>query len=151
MSRVDFYHLQKQSLEEVLPKLLEKAYASGSKIKVKIGTEARVDFLNSLLWTYNDESFLPHGSKKDGAAELQPIWLSAGDDNPNGATMLFLTDDAMPVEGDTENYARIFNIFDGNNPEALQNARNLWKNLRSSGAELHYWQQDNDGHWAEKG
>ena len=151
MSRVDFYHLQKQSLEEVLPKLLEKAYASGNKIKVKIGTESRVDFLNSLLWTYNDESFLPHGSKKDGAAELQPIWLSAGDDNPNGATMLFLTDDAMPVEGDTENYARIFNIFDGNNPEALQNARNLWKNLRSSGAELHYWQQDNDGSWAEKG
>ncbi len=151
MSRVDFYHLQKQSLEEVLPKLLEKAYASGNKIKVKIGTESRVDFLNSLLWTYNDESFLPHGSKKDGAAELQPIWLSAGDDNPNGATMLFLTDDAMPVEGDTENYARIFNIFDGNNPEALQNARNLWKNLRSSGAELHYWQQDNDGRWAEKG
>ena len=151
MSRVDFYHLQKQSLEEVLPKLLEKAYSSGSKIKVKIGTEARVDFLNSLLWTYNDESFLPHGSKKDGAAELQPIWLSDGDDNPNGATMLFLTDDAMPVEGDTENYARIFNIFDGNNPEALQNARNLWKNLRSSGAELHYWQQDNDGRWAEKG
>lgn len=150
MSRVDFYHLQKQSLEEVLPKLLEKAYASGNKIKVKIGTESRVDFLNSLLWTYNDESFLPHGSKKDGAAELQPIWLSAADDNPNDAAMLFLTDDAMPADGDTEQYARIFNIFDGNNPTALQNARNLWKSLRTSGAELHYWQQDNDGRWAEK-
>ena len=151
MSRVDFYHLQKQSLEEVLPKLLEKAYSSGNKIKVKVGTEARVDFLNSLLWTYNDESFLPHGSKKDGAAELQPIWLSDGDDNQNGATMLFLTDDAIPSDGDTETYARIFNIFDGNNPAALQNARNLWKKLRGSGAELHYWQQDSDGRWAEKG
>lgn len=150
MSRVDFYHLQKQTLEDVLPKLLEKAYSSGSKIKVKVGTEARVDFLNSLLWTYNDESFLPHGSKKDGAAELQPIWLSADDDNPNGASMLFLTDEAMLSESDTEIYTRIFNIFDGNNYEALQNARDLWKNLRSSGAELHYWQQDNDGHWAEK-
>lgn len=150
MSRVDFYHLQKQTLEDVLPKLLEKAYSSGNKIKVKVGTEARVDFLNSLLWTYNDESFLPHGSKKDGAAELQPIWLSADDDNPNGAAMLFLTDDAMPTAGDTETYTRIFNIFDGNNPEALQNARDLWKNLRSSGAALHYWQQDNDGRWAEK-
>ena len=150
MSRVDFYHLQKQTMEDVLPKLLEKAYSSGSKIKVKVGTEARVDFLNSLLWTYNDESFLPHGSKKDGAAELQPIWLSADDDNPNGASMLFLTDEAMLSESDTEIYTRIFNIFDGNNSEALQNARDLWKNLRSSGAELHYWKQDNDGHWAEK-
>ena len=26
MSRVDFYHLQNQTLENVLPKLLEKAY-----------------------------------------------------------------------------------------------------------------------------
>ncbi len=150
MSRIDFYHLQKQNLEDVLPKLLEKAYSSGAHINVKVGTEARVDFLNSLLWTYNDESFLPHGSKKDGAAELQPIWLSSDDDNPNNAAMLFLTDDAAPAEGDTEKYTRIFNIFDGNNPEALQNARELWKSLRQSGAELHYWQQDNDGRWTEK-
>lgn len=150
MSRIDFYHLQKQNLEDVLPKLLEKAYSSGAHINVKVGTEARVDFFNSLLWTYNDESFLPHGSKKDGAAELQPIWLSSDDDNPNNAAMLFLTDDAAPAEGDTEKYTRIFNIFDGNNPEALQNARELWKSLRQSGAELHYWQQDNDGRWTEK-
>lgn len=127
MSRIDFYHLQKQNLEDVLPKLLEKAYSSGAHINVKVGTEARVDFLNSLLWTYNDESFLPHGSKKDGAAELQPIWLSSDDDNPNNAAMLFLTDDAAPAEGDTEKYTRIFNIFDGNNPEALQTRANCGK------------------------
>lgn len=150
MSRVDFYHLQKQTLEDVLPKLLEKAYSSGNKIKVKIGTESRVDFLNSALWTYNDESFLPHGCKKDGFAELQPIWLSSEDDNPNGATMLFLADGAVPADNDGEIYTRIFNIFDGNNPQAVQQARDLWKILRTSGAELHYWQQDNDGRWNEK-
>ena len=67
MSRVDFYHLQNQRLEDVLPKLLEKAYATGNKIAVKIGNDERVDFLNALLWTYNDTSFLPHGSRKDGS------------------------------------------------------------------------------------
>ena len=58
MSRVDFYHLQKKTLEDVLPLLLQKAYSTGKRVKIKVGTEERVEFLNSLLWTFNDESFL---------------------------------------------------------------------------------------------
>ena len=92
MPQADFYHLQKQTLENVLPKLLEKAYATGKRIKVKIGNEERVEFINGILWTYDDQSFIPHGSKKDGFAEDQPVWLTAGDDNPNNAEFLFLVD-----------------------------------------------------------
>ena len=76
MTRTDFYHLQSQNLETVLPKLLEKAYSTGKSIVVRVGTAERVEFLNALLWTYDDQSFLPHGSSKDGNAELQPIWLT---------------------------------------------------------------------------
>ena len=89
MPQADFYHLQKQTLENVLPKLLEKAYATGKRIKVKIGNEERVEFINGILWTYDDQSFIPHGSKKDGFAEDQPVWLTAGDDNPNNAESRF--------------------------------------------------------------
>lgn len=77
MSRVDFYHLQNQTLENVLPKLLEKAYETGKKVKIKVGNEERVEFINTFLWTFNDQSFIPHGSRKDGFGEMQPIWLSA--------------------------------------------------------------------------
>jgi DNA polymerase-3 subunit chi len=150
MTRIDFYHLQKQNLEEVLPKLLEKAYGLDKRIKVKIGTEARVDFLNTLLWTYDPDSFLPHGSRKDGSAELQPIWLSAEDDNPNGATLLFLADGANMLPEQLTSFERVFNVFDGNNAEAVNAARAFWKALKSSGAELHYWQQDQQGRWTEK-
>ncbi len=150
MSRVDFYHLQKQGLDEVLPKLLEKAYATGKKIVVKIGTEERVDFLNALLWTYNDQSFLPHGTHKDGNAELQPIWLTAENENPNQATFLFLVDGADADNNFLSGFERIFNIFDGNNPDALQQARQFWKNLKTSGNECFYWQQDDAGKWSQK-
>lgn len=119
MSRVDFYHLQNQRLEDVLPKLLEKAYGTGKKIVVKIGNEERVEFLNSLLWTYNDTSFLPHGSRKDGFADMQPIWLTAGDDVPNGAEFLFLTDGARTDWETISRFERVFNIFDGNSEESL--------------------------------
>lgn len=148
--RIDFYHLQRQNLDAVLPRLLEKAYSSGKPIKVKIGNEMRVEFINALLWTYDDESFLPHGSRKDGSAELQPIWLSADDDNPNSAEYLFLVDGAQSDGEILEKFERVFHIFDGNNPEAVTQARQFWKSLKSSGAELHYWQQDQNGRWSEK-
>ena len=133
MTQVDFYHLQKQSLENVLPKLLEKAYATGKPIKVKVGNEDRVEFINSALWSYDEQSFLPHGSKKDGFGEDQPIWISAGDDAPNQAVFLFLVDGAAVTPDVLSQYERVFNIFDGNSPEAVQQARNFWKSVKASG------------------
>ena len=150
MSRIDFYHLQKQNLEDVLPKLIEKAYATGSKIKIKVGNEARVEFINSLLWTFDEEAFIPHGSKKDGFAKEQPIWLSSEDDNPNQAEMLFLVDGAKFNLSIENNYSRIFNIFDGNNEESLQQARDFWKEVSALGFEKNYFQQDDSGKWNKK-
>lgn len=150
MSRIDFYHLQKQNLEEALPKLLEKAYVAGKPTKVKVGNEMRMEFLNSLLWTYADESFLPHGSKKDGNSDMQPIWLTVGDDNPNQSSFLFLVDGARASVEEVNQFERVFNVFDGNNPDAVENARHFWKQLKSAGGELHYWQQDATGRWTEK-
>ena len=150
MSRTDFYHLQSKNLEEVLPSLLNKAYTAGKKVKVKVGNELRVSFLNAHLWTYEDESFLPHGTAKDGFADLQPIFISADNDNPNEASFLFLVDGA-DLEGlNLEDFERIFYIFDGKNAEALNAARKFWKTLKDTESERHYWQQNDAGKWEEK-
>ena len=150
MAQVDFYHLQKQSLENVLPKLLEKAYATGKPIKVKVGNEDRVEFINSALWSYDEQSFLPHGSKKDGFGEDQPIWISSGDDAPNQAVFLFLVDGATVTPDVLSQYERVFNIFDGNSEAALNQARAFWKELKTSGNTINYWQQDDAGKWNKK-
>ena len=148
--RVDFYHMQLSSVEQVLPKLLEKAYATGKRVLVKVGNEARVDFLNTALWTYEDESFLPHGTKKDGNAALQPIWLTSGDDNPNQAEMLFLVDDAKIAIDSLLQFARVLNLFDGSDPDSLSQARDFWRQVKNSGNECVYWQQDNNGSWHQQ-
>ena len=146
MIRVDFYHLQRAPLEQVLPKLCEKAYATGKRIKILLGTE----FINSLLWTYNEESFLPHVSKKDGFAEEQPIFISANEDNANNASLLILADGAMPDTETLKQYERILNIFDGNDETALNNARAYWKQIKALDGELHYWQQNDRGVFEQK-
>lgn len=150
MSRVDFYHLQSKKLEDVLPKLLEKAYGVGKRAVVRVGNSERVEFLNSMLWTYDEQSFLPHGSKKDGAADMQPIWLTADNDVPNKAEFLFLVDGASAELEEISNFERVFNIFDGNLNEALEKARAFWKELKNQGVEVFYWQQNANGSWQQK-
>lgn len=150
MTRFDFYHLQKSTLEQVLPKLCEKAYMGGARIKVLVGTPERVEFINSLLWTYNEESFLPHGSPKDGFTESQPIFISSEEANENNASLLILVDGATPDTDILRAYERVLNIFDGNNEFSLNNARTYWKEIKDFGGELHYWQQNDKGIFEQK-
>ena len=150
MTRFDFYHLQKTPLEEVLPKLTEKAFATGKRIKILVGNEERVEFINTLLWTYSEESFLPHGSKKDGFAEEQPIFISSDIKNENNALLLILVDGATPDVSYFKDYERVMNIFDGNDEDALEKARSFWKNIKSLNEELHYWQQRSNGTFEQK-
>jgi DNA polymerase-3 subunit chi len=148
MGEIAFYHLQKSPLERVLPRLLEKTLAAGKRAVVMAGSEERVEALNLLLWTYGGNSWLPHGSAKDGNADEQPVWLTAGEDSPNGAAFLFLTDGR---EGPIDAYERCFNLFDGNDAAAVQAARERWKTYKDAGHTLTYWQQTDAGGWEKKG
>lgn len=150
MARIDFYHLTSSTLDEALPKLVSKAYDTRKNIKIKIGTPERVDFLNALLWTFDDESFLPHGIKKDGFADMQPIYLSSDDENLNDAKLLFVVDGADIQEADFQNFDRIFYIFNAKNDVELSKARSAWKNSDQYSSERHYWQQTSSNTWQEK-
>ncbi|HEY9569116.1 MAG TPA: DNA polymerase III subunit chi, partial [Thalassobaculum sp.] len=92
MTEIGFYHLTATPLERALPKLLERTLQAGRRAVVLAGSEERVQALNGLLWTYEERAWLPHGAVRDGNAADQPIWLTAADENPNGATFLFLLD-----------------------------------------------------------
>lgn len=148
MTQIGFYHLVKAPLEQALPKLLEKAVAAGLKVVVMAGTSERVEHLNGLLWTYGEESWLPHGSAKDGEAALQPIWLTDQDENPNQAGVLVLCDGVRPAA--MADFARCLDLFDGNDPDAVQAARERWKAWKAEGHDLVYYQQNLNGGWEEK-
>jgi DNA polymerase III subunit chi len=147
MTEVGFYHLDKTPLERALPKLLERGLAAGFRILVVAGSAERVDHLDAALWTYDDASFLPHGSRRDGEAARQPVWLTAGDDNPNGADMLVLADGAASARLDE--FRRCLDLFDGRDEAALAAARERWRLAKAAGHTLTYWQQTATG-WTKK-
>ncbi|MBV8739458.1 MAG: DNA polymerase III subunit chi [Alphaproteobacteria bacterium] len=148
MANVGFYHLLSTPLERALPKLLERAREQGFVIVVRAGSAERVAQLDALLWTYEEASFLPHGSTRDGNPAAQPIWLTDRDENPNRATMLVLVDGVEP--GDLSSFSRCADIFDGNDESAVAAARERWRRAREAGHELTYWQQKAAG-WERRG
>ena len=147
-TEVLFYHLERKPLEAVLPQLLEMTVQRGWRAVLQASTEERLEALDTHLWTYSEESFLPHGTKKDGHATEQPVYLTTGDDNPNAATVRFMVDGA--VAGALTDYARVVYLFDGRNPDAVQQARSEWKRAKGAGCTATYWQQAESGRWEKK-
>jgi DNA polymerase III subunit chi len=143
LAQVGFYHLLSMPLERALPRLLERAREQGYLIVVRAGSAERVAQLDAALWTYDEASFLAHGSARDGNALAQPIWLTVGDDNPNEATMLVLVDGIEAA--DLSSFTRCADIFDGNDESAVEAARERWRRVREAGHELTYWQQTSSG------
>lgn len=152
MTEIGFYHLLRTPLEAALPQLLEKTLERGERAVVKAGSEERVKQLDDALWRWGPSNrnagFLPHGTAADGNAEMQPVWLTAAEENPNGAAFLFLTDGAD--SGALGDYARCFALFDGRDEAAVAHARTQWKAWKDAGHSLTYWQQGERG-WEKKG
>lgn len=149
MTEVSFYHLLHTPLERALPKLMEKVLESGERAVIMTGSAERAESICGVLWTYDKESFLPHGTSRDGHAAEQPLWITPDDENPNGASFLVLTDGA-----DTANlatFSRCFDMFDGRDEAAVAAARRRWTARKADGHALTYWQQTPRGGWEKQG
>lgn len=146
--RVDFYHLQKSVLDAVLPVLAQKAYATGKRLLIKTDLAPKAEHINTLLWTFDPASWVPHGAASDGYESEQPVFVADGEGNPNNAEMIMLTDGGTIDE--IKPFERCFNLFDGRDDAAVGRARELWKAVVSAGHEAYYWQQNDAGKWEMK-
>lgn len=143
-----FYHLLHQTIDSALPVLLEKSLAKSWRVIVRSDDPARISKLNEILWTYKEDSFLPHNSFEGSHKENQPIYLTIYNENPNQAHVCFVIDGALPYEQDQ--FKRIVYIFDGKNEDRVHAARALWKELKNQDHDLTYWQQSQHGGWEKK-
>lgn len=138
-----FYHLERTGLDQALPELLEKTLQKGWKAIVRSPIRERIDHLDGWLWSYRDESFLPHAPADEPEAARQPILLTTGTENLNAADALFLVDGAEP--GDLDGYQRCVVLFDGGDEDQLRNARTQWTAVKARGLPASYWKQQARG------
>ena len=151
MPEILFYHLERASLDSVLPGLLEKTLERGWKAVVRAGSRERVEALDGLLWTWREDSFLPHAAGGDADfAARQPVWITDGAEVPNGAEVLFLVDGASAQTDEIAGFTRCVTIFDGADAAAVAGARAFWTAAKEAGAEATYWKQADSGRWEKQ-
>jgi len=151
---VMFYHLLSRPLERVLPPLLQKTLDRGWRALVRSGNALRLKPLSDAIWSWREESFIPHGLRADGNAEKQPILLAEDNEReaPNGADILFCVDGAMPDDADFARFERVCVLFAQADAAQVDQARALWRTLKDrEDLALTYWQQDNRGRWERRG
>lgn len=146
MTAVSFYHLERQGPDATLPRLLLKARERGWRALVKVANADRLAALDLALWTFADDSFLPHGRAGDPHAEDQPVLLTEEDANANGAAALFVIDGAT-VPAEIGGFERVAILLDGTDEAALAEGRRVFKVLRQAGHALDYWRQNETGAW----
>jgi DNA polymerase-3 subunit chi len=149
-----FYHLERKSLEDVLPSLLERTRERGWRAVVQSGSAERMAALDTHLWSYSESSFLAHGTAAEGHKARQPIYLTTQEENPNGAHVLFLVGGAMPSDWASPLLAgleRIVLLFDGRDPETLDAARAAWRNAKEANHDATYWKESPSGKWEKQG
>ena len=143
-----FYHLTESKVEDALPALLERSLERNWRVTVQTVTDERREALDTHLWTFRPDSFLPHGADTEPHADLQPILLTTSAANHNNAGVRFVIDGAEPPE--LTGYDRVVFMFDGHDEAQVQSARGHWKRLKGEGHTLSYWQQNHDGRWEKK-
>lgn len=149
MGEVLFYHLTTSPLERSLPELLARSLDRDWRVVIRAGSEQRLAWIDEMLWTYDDQSFLPHGTAAMGHAEHQPIYLTTGTENPTAASVLMLVAGARVIPEEVPGWDRVCLMFDGDNQEELAAARSDWVTVRDAGLPGKYWAQEG-GKWTQK-
>ena len=145
-----FYHLQRPTLERAVGPLLEKCVERGWRVLAVSRDITRRAALDEALWTYDDQSFLPHGqAEAEGLAPSdQPVLISENTENLNQAAVALLMDGVdLPVDA---NYERCMVMFDDGDANARQKAREQFKAAKDAGLSARYFQQADRG-WKEAG
>ena len=154
MTEFRFYHLERRRIDQALPDILEDALAHGLRAVVQAPSEERVEALNERLWTYADESFLPHGAARDGeprgAADLSDRRRGKPQRRDAARAAFRRRRRALRRTRPGGAYERVILLFDGRDEEAKAEARRQWSLVKAAGAAPSYWREGEDGGW-EKG
>jgi DNA polymerase-3 subunit chi len=143
--QVDFYQLAGASIDQVLPRLAERVLAEGERLLVVADDSTILAHLDTLLWGYAPESFLPHGRAGEADEGVQPILLATTLAAVNGARRLAIVDGRWRDEALA--FERSFYLFDN---AAIEGARAAWRALgKRDGVERRFWKRDEDGRWRE--
>lgn len=134
--RVDFYLLASEAPEArgfLACRLLEKAYQKGHRVYVHCSNQAEAECLDELLWTFKDDSFIPHHLQGEGPEPPPPVQIGF-EKEPRGFNDILLNLDLTIPEFYTR-FKRVMEIVPNTELEK-EKSRERYKAYRAKGCAL---------------
>ncbi|WP_372839705.1 DNA polymerase III subunit chi [Phaeovulum sp.] len=145
-----FYQLGAAPLAGLIGALAGRALAQGWAVELRGTSRARMEELDRALWLGAPDGFLPHGLAGGGADDArQPLLLTHGPGPAaNAPQALMAIDGAAVAPAEAALLERVWVIFDGAMPDALERARAQWRELAAE-MPAQYWAEE-AGRWVKK-
>jgi len=136
MPKIDFYLLEESSIPHRLDfacRLIEKAYKHKHRIYVHVESVDDAHLLDEILWTYRDDSFLPHHIHGEGPTPTPPIQIGYTKAPEKERDILLNLSSNIP-----EFYLQFKRVLEIviNNPNAQTIARQRYREYRSKGFDI---------------
>jgi len=131
--RIDFYVLSdaKENSRALLAcRLADKAYRLGHIVYIVTSSEVRAAALDDLLWTFRQDSFVPHERYPLISAEGSPVLIGVASPAEVNAQVLVNFTDVLP-DG-FERYERVVELVDMH-PDVRAKSRERFKQYRERG------------------
>ncbi len=139
MNRADLYLLSTPAMTEQVNfccRLTEKAFLDFKRIHIQTSESVQNEALDSALWTFKPESFLPHDIGQD-VTPLPPIIIDTKELQKtlfSDTNLLIVMTTKLP--GNVKEFDRLC-ILVPNIEEEIQAARSLYKALKQQNIEVH--------------
>ncbi len=136
MPRIDFYLLDDPAPNAVALlacRLTEKAFLLGHSIYIQAESEQQAQALDKLLWTFKQNSFLPHARHPEADEKAAPILIGHNVEPHTDAQVLINLSAEIPAL-----YPRFERVAElvGPGDAARQQARQRFRAYRDGGCEL---------------
>ncbi len=149
VEEIGFFHLTRSPLERALPRLLRQLLERGERVFLKCADAETAETLDRFLWTFDPDSFLPHGRVGEGREADQPVLIGWEDAPPaNGATVAVVVAPAdLPAAPIARRFRRIAYLFDGHDEAIVARARATYRAAAALAGLRKYWRQNAKGQW----
>lgn len=150
MTQIIFYNTAPLQVENTLFNLIEKSIENGYKSLLLFNDKDKCSAIDEKLWTYKQNSFLPHLSEDEKISdEIDiPIYLSTKNENPYKAELLFSIDGFLP--DNINNFERVIIIVDVNNKILLEEYKKYYHDINDDFEDIVFYKSDDNGKWTEK-
>ena len=139
MKEFFFYNITARDAFKDSAILIEKLFKQRIKVLILCADDEVTSFFDDFLWSFKEESFMPHKVLDRDASQLETIIISKKQLTMEDFKTLIVLKGSIVNTDYCNRFEKTYYFFDDNNDDEKKLARNLWREAVKLGTRCKYW------------